>query len=930
MENSPVIEIRTLESVRNVKDLQNNLVALKAKLADVNTSTDEYADITKELSQNQAALRNVMNGTHSTFEQSIKDAQGLDTSYNSLVQQLKEATQEWRAIPKYLSDADKAQGTVNAAWTEAANKVEVLRSALKDMDAATGNYTRNVGNYKSALDGFTGTMGQVKQVGRDLSSGLQACASTLSLMGYNTDGLTDSMKNLRIVVAAVQGLKGIGGLLKTLGSYFKAGKQAAAVTKEMAVAQQANTVATNTATVAMGGFQKALVATGIGALVVALGMLIAHFEEVMEWIGRAGEKLGLWTRKVNESKAANDKLNQKVEEQNRRFNLNAKLQSAMGRSQKDILKDKLTLINGYIKEKEAVIKAAEARVKEIEGHTWLQRVLHGENRERKKLLEDLETYKEELKDFKNEAEETSIDLRIEYINEANEAAEKAAAKAAEALKKAQEILNAGSEKALETIKGQKTELELINEENKENVKTIKDAIAVTEKLTGVTEEQRKILADGLVAEGQRYAKALSDYYKKTYEAKVEEESKSILANKKAEYYEQERIERSIKNILGMEGNELGLIPRVTAERKKEYDILKAQLELIKKDIEPDVFSLMDEIRKMTPSEIVKAYGEPLATALQAYIETEDKFQLAGEEISKAIIEGYEKDIQKALESGEFFKAEVLKSQLAEEVYEIFGSEKLAGLGGQAALYIKSVMDDIDKARLEHPLPQNGIIHDIFFGKDKNKEILLEEIRDALAQAEEGSKEFYLLQEQAAKLSMEIWDEYFLKLSKHFDTYGKATANVMNSVADAWEAALQWQVKNGKKSEEQAEKSFNTVKALQMASAVINTAAAAVQAMADPTVPNFYVKMANAAAAIAAGTAQVLKIAATDFSSNAAASTESTPQLVDRTPQLMYTVGLNPQEYAEAQSQRPIKAFVVDRDLSEGLDEYNRRRAETEF
>ena len=77
---TPVIEIRTLEAVKNVKELKENISALKAKIDDVNTSTDEYADLTRELSQNQAALRNVMNGTNSAFDVSIKDAQGPCTA----------------------------------------------------------------------------------------------------------------------------------------------------------------------------------------------------------------------------------------------------------------------------------------------------------------------------------------------------------------------------------------------------------------------------------------------------------------------------------------------------------------------------------------------------------------------------------------------------------------------------------------------------------------------------------------------------------------------------------------------------------------------------------------------------------------------------------------------------------------------------------
>lgn len=48
-------------------------------------------------------------------------------------------------------------------------------------------------------------------------------------------------------------------------------------------AQGANTVATNAATVATKTFSKALIATGIGAIVVLLGLLIANFSEIKEW-----------------------------------------------------------------------------------------------------------------------------------------------------------------------------------------------------------------------------------------------------------------------------------------------------------------------------------------------------------------------------------------------------------------------------------------------------------------------------------------------------------------------------------------------------------------------------------------------------------------------------------------------------------------------
>ena len=937
---TPIISINTGEAVKNVQELKDNIKELKKQLDSVETSTEDYADIVSQLSQNQAALRNVMNGVNSTFDVSIKDAQGLTTSYNSLVQQLKQATQEWRTIPKYLTDADQAQGKVNQAWTEAANKVERLRSELKDMDADTNSYVRNVGNYKSALEGFSGTMGQIKQVGGDMVNGISAAASSMALLGINTDGLSQSMNNLRIVTAAVQGAKGFAGMLVQLRNYFKVGKQAAQVTKEQTVATQAQTTAQNAANaattqgaVAMGVLQKALIATGIGALVVALGMLVANFEDVVKWVGKIGEKFGLWKVETDKITGATDKLKDKIEQQNHALDNEQKILKAQGASNTTLLKQKRELVQQQINDTKATIENVKARIAQLQADDRWWKFWQGTKGKIKKATEELEGLEEVLKNLNQINTDIGVDIRVEGINEANKAAEKAKKDAEEAIKLAQEVVKKGVDAVKKINQANETELQKINREHQENLDLINAAIKASATLTGVTQEQVDLLKNGLAAEATRYSKTLEDYWKKDYEKKVAAYDEKVTAELKAQYEEAVRTERIRANVLGLDKEQAEVTAKASAERRRDFEILKKQFEYIKKDIPFEIFENVD-LKAMTPEEIRKEFGEPTATAILKYFETEEKLELAGEELAKEILTGYEEAIEKAIENGELNTADILWKNLSQTVREMFKDEDLAGIGGAAIQYVKSINDAIEEARKENPLPDNWILGDIFAGFDKNGKILLAGIRAQMQQlrdeGKEASDEFVMLSEQATKLSMKLWDDYFKKIGKHFSSYGKATANVMDAVADAWEAALQAQVKNGKKSEEQAKKSFNNVKALQISSAVINTAAAVVQALADPTVPSYYVKAANAVAAGIAGAAQIIKISSTDFSASAGNATDNTPKLVDRTPQLQYVVGVNEADYAQAQAANPIRAYVVDRDLSEGLDEYNKRKDETTF
>ena len=948
MAETKVIEIRTLEAIQNVKELKENIKALKEKIDDAETSTEDYAELTKELSRNQAALRNVMNGTNSTFEESIKSAQGLGYTYNALVQRYKEARQEVRAIPAYLSEADRAQGKLNQAWVEANQRANSLNDELKRLDAEGGIYTRNVGNYKSALEGFAGAMGQVKQVGGDMVNGLSAAASSLAILGINTEGLDDSMKNLRVVLAAVQGAKGFAGLVTQLKNYFKAGKNATKVTQQQTEATKAQTIAqnqanisTNQGTVALTGLQKALIATGIGALAVALGALVAHFEDIVKWVGKVGEKFGLWKLETDSVKDANEKLNEKLDEQMHTLENQQKVLAAQGTSNKTLLIQKQQLINAQINDTKVTIENVKARIKQIEADARWWKFWQGTKGKLKEANAELEELEKTLKTLQQSAEDIKVDIQVEGIKEgqkaadaAKKAAEEAAKKSAELLKKAQETVNAGAKVATGAIQRQETELEKLTREYNENVKAVKAAIEAAEKYSGVTanvEELKKGLAE-----------LEQEYYKNNFESKAAEYAKSQLRTLEQQYEAQKEYEKIYGDVLNLDSFRAQQLGRISAAEEQNLELLNAEQKWLRKNIELSD-DMLANLANVNPEEITKEFGEPLATAIKLYFQKSREIKDAGVEATKTMLTGFEESFNNLLSEGSYKGADEAVSKMlfayGMRFRELIGDSEEWDL---IAEYVRNTIDEaMGKAMLDDQwfmgFTKGGlksfvsIIDMIVSPADIAKlEERIEELKAIQGRSFEQDQEIETLEEQLRKKKLTRWNAYYTQLGKYIENYGKSTAGLLDNVADAWEAALQAQVKNGKKSEEEAKRSFENVKTLQYASAIIGTAGAVVQALADPTVPSYYVKAINAAAALAAGTAQVLKISMTEFSSNASSNTVSAPAPVDRTPQLNYTIGLNTQEYAQAAAQTPIRAYVVDKDLADGLDEYNRKENETTF
>lgn len=213
-EEVTIIRIGTEEAVRSIADLKENIKQYKAALDELEIGTEDYKNVLNALNENQAALRNAMHGTATSMEQIAAAAKGQDESYNGLVRTMAKYKEELRAI-----DTSTAEGT--EAFKNKAKQIQVVNDKLKNLDALQGNYQRNVGNYKSALDGLSGAFkatagsaGSVINPIAGMTAGLKALSATpaIAILGLLANLLTkiaegfksdeDNMNALNLAMSA--------------------------------------------------------------------------------------------------------------------------------------------------------------------------------------------------------------------------------------------------------------------------------------------------------------------------------------------------------------------------------------------------------------------------------------------------------------------------------------------------------------------------------------------------------------------------------------------------------------------------------------------------------------------------------------------------------------------------------------------------------
>jgi hypothetical protein len=229
----------------------------------------------------------------------------LDVDVKPLKSQLKEATVSLQAARQKFGEFSKEA-------IDAANKV----AAIKDEIEAAGEQAAlfDPGKRFQALTTAASTA----------AAGISAVSGAMALFGSESEDVAKTLQKVQGAMALSQGLS----QLKDIG---KVGEQLKISFKGLTAGAE--------------GFKKALISTGIGALVVAVGLLVAYWDDIKAAVGGVSKE----QKKLNESSKENLKTQEdKLEAIDGQSN-QLKLQ---GKSEKDIL-------NIKIKQSDEAIKAAE-------------------------------------------------------------------------------------------------------------------------------------------------------------------------------------------------------------------------------------------------------------------------------------------------------------------------------------------------------------------------------------------------------------------------------------------------------------------------------------------------------------------------------------------------------------------------------------------
>ena len=370
------------------------------------------------------------------------------------------------------------------------------------------------------------------------------------------------------------------------------------------------------------------------------------------------------------------------------------------------------------------------------------------------------------------------------------------------------------------------------------------------------------------------------------------------------------------------------------------------------------------------------------------------------EEEKALLEKYEKDTTKLTEEYEAKKQEIINKNGLDKAKEIderavqslmsSGERQLAILkkrydeekklleangvdtvnltkeyqrqvaeakAGEGEGKIKNINDD---AALEREIADKTIQNEF-----EKKEKILQIERDRLEGTKAVYEELFALedlseekrQEYADKIaeinagleenSVHLKEVQVAQVQEMVDTYSKVAegiGEVMNNVAEIWQDSIKQRVKNGKITEEQGKKEFESTKKMQIAAAVINglagVAMAVATAMSLGPIAGPIMAAVNSALVITTTALQIAKIKSTTFdgggsiSGDVPAPAAPTAAAVEWTPQ--YSANMTGESEtvnlanAVNQGQKDTRVYVVESDINEAGKRVQVRESESTF
>jgi len=162
---------------------------------------------------------------------------------------VKDLRKELKDLRDVLLNTEQGTEEYNKALQQSAEIQHTLKEQMEEINANAMDFGQIAGNVTKTVGGMV--------------AGFQAAQAALNLFGAENEEVAESLKKMQSLMALTQALPALDNGVKAF--------------KRLSLAIKGATGATH-------GLKSAIVSTGLGALVVGLGMLIAHFEDIVKWL----------------------------------------------------------------------------------------------------------------------------------------------------------------------------------------------------------------------------------------------------------------------------------------------------------------------------------------------------------------------------------------------------------------------------------------------------------------------------------------------------------------------------------------------------------------------------------------------------------------------------------------------------------------------
>lgn len=443
-----------IKQVIKIEGDAQSVKELKKQIQDIKDTMVQYLQQGKDISDLQWQLtkkNDILAKALGKQKQSIDSATG---SFNDLNNKLKEAKERWKAA---APDTEE--------WKLANEQVKDLKEQINTLNEGIGNYQANVGNYTGALEEYFGPSRQkIRQLREELAKlevGTEAYNAKLQELGTVQRAYQDSMDDAKrasadfgdrmgVVAEAQTNLNGI--FQSTIGIFALMGAESQDLAKIWGVFMAGSsliqgilngldgfgkamnglklTFSNNIKQIklfvkSLNGVKAAIAATGIGLLVVALGTLIAYWDDVSKAIFGTNDEMEKY-------RDISDKVSESIAAQNSLLEHNIRLMSAQGASLEEIKNERIKALDAQKREIKATIDQIKADRAALVAKTGLLKTgswFSGNRKAIKEMDEQMNALLKQAEDVEKSIADVeqryATDSAIEKINADKKAAEEA-------------------------------------------------------------------------------------------------------------------------------------------------------------------------------------------------------------------------------------------------------------------------------------------------------------------------------------------------------------------------------------------------------------------------------------------------------------------------------------------------------------------------